>query len=89
VHREADERWPTWAMTAMLPFVRVIGVDGIHIWIDEMQPPTGRVVTGEGGPAQLFMGWLQLLTILANALQPPGAAPLTGASETPPSGPGG
>ena len=76
-------------MTATLARVRVIGVVEVHIWIDATQPPSGRVVTGVGQPAQPFAGWLQLLTILAGALQPPPAAPVRRPSETPPSGPGG
>ena len=42
----------------------------IRITMETTHPPTGRVVTGEGAPVQAFVGWLQLLTILANALQP-------------------
>ena len=76
------EIWPTWAMTPATPAVRVISVAEVHIWIDISQPPTGRVVTGDGEPAQPFVGWLQLLTLLAHALQPPAAAPLTRPSET-------
>lgn len=75
-------------MTAAAPTVRLIGVVEVNIWIETTQPPTGRVVTADGGPAQPFVGWLQLLTLLAKALQPPGAAPLTRPSETGPSGPG-
>jgi len=71
-------------MTAAHPGVRVIGVVEIRIWMDTTQPPTGRVVTVEGGPAKPFAGWLQLLSILAGALQPPAAAPVTRPSETAP-----
>jgi hypothetical protein len=70
-------------MTAAPPAVSVSGVAEVHIWIDTTQPPTGRVVTEEGETAQPFVGWLQLLTILAHALQPPPAAPLTRPSEAP------
>ena len=42
----------------------------IRIWVDACQPPTGRVAAAEGGPARPFVGWLQLLAILAQALQP-------------------
>ena len=56
----------------------------IHIWIETTQPPTGRVVTVEGQPAKDFAGWLQLLSILASALQPPSDAPLTRPGETAP-----
>lgn len=41
----------------------------IRIWVDACQPPTGRVAAAEGGPARPFVGWLQLLAILAQALQ--------------------
>ena len=68
-------------MTVALRAVRVIGVAEVHIWMDTTHPPTGRVLTVEGGPAQPFVGWLQLLTVLANALQPPAAEPLTRPSE--------
>ena len=78
------EYGPHGAMTAAPPAVRVIGVVEVHIWMETTQPPTGRVVTVEGEPAQPFVGWLQLLTILANALQPPVAAPLTRPSESAP-----
>lgn len=75
--------WPTWAMTAAPASVRVIGVVEVHIRIATTQPPAGHVVT-EDGPAQPFVGWLQLLSILADALQPAPAAPLTPPSETAP-----
>jgi hypothetical protein len=71
-------------MTAAPPTVRVVSVAEVHISIDGSEPPTGRVVTGEGEPAQPFVGWLQLLTILANALQLRPAAPLTRPSEAEP-----
>ncbi len=45
----------------------------IQIWVETGQPPTGRVSATDGGPARPFVGWLQLLTILAQAL-PPDAA---------------
>lgn len=50
--------------------VRVVIVV-VHIWMESTHPPTGRVVSVEGEPAQPFAGWLQLLTILTNALEPP------------------
>ena len=56
----------------------------VHISMEAAQPPTGRVVTVEGEPAQPFVGWLQLLTILTSALQPSPSAPLTRRSETAP-----
>lgn len=48
----------------------------VHILMETAQPPAGRVVTAEGEPAQPFVGWLQLLAILADALQLP-PPPLT------------
>jgi hypothetical protein len=71
-------------MTAAPPTVTVVSVAEVQISIDSSQPPTGRVVTGEGEPAQPFVGWLQLLTILADALQQRPAAPLTPPTETEP-----
>lgn len=71
-------------MTGRPPAIRVVGVVQVHIWMDTSQPPTGRVLTAEGEPAQPFVGWLQLLTILADALQPPPVDPFTHLSETAP-----
>ena len=56
----------------------------VHISMETAQPPTGHVVTVDGEPAQPFAGWLQLLTILAQALPPPPVASLTRRSETAP-----
>ncbi len=41
----------------------------IQIWLDHGQPPTGRVAAPDGAPAQCFVGWLQLLAILAEVFQ--------------------
>jgi hypothetical protein len=70
-------------MTAAPPAVRVVGVVEVHLSMETAEP-TGLVVTVDGEPAQRFEGWLQLLSILANALQPSPAAPLTRRSETAP-----
>ena len=74
---------PPWAMTASPSAVRVSGVVEVQILMETAHPPTGRIVPGEGEPAQPFVGWLQLLTILADALQRP-PPPRTGPSETAP-----
>ena len=71
-------------MTTTPSAVRVIGMFEVHISMETTQPPTGLVVTVEGEPARPFMGWLQLLSILSGALQPPAAAPVTLPSETAP-----
>ena len=59
------------------------GVVDVHISMETTDPPTGRVVTAEGEPGQPFVGWLQLLSILAQVLRPP-PVPLTRPSETAP-----
>jgi hypothetical protein len=66
-------------MTAVSPAFRVVSVV-VHIWTETTHPPTGRVVSVEGEPAQPFAGWLELLSILADALEPP--PPLTRPSGT-------
>ena len=71
-------------MTVASHAVKMVSVAELHISIDSIEPPTGRVVTGEGEPAQPFVGWLQLLTVLANALQLRPTAPLTRPSEAEP-----
>jgi hypothetical protein len=60
------------------------GVVDVHISVETTDPPAGRVVTGEGEPGQAFVGWLQLLSILANALVPPPQAAVTHRPETAP-----
>ena len=70
-------------MTAAPLALSVSDLAEVHIWIDTTQPPTGRVVTEEDETTQPFLGWLQLLTTLAHAVQPPAAAPLTPPSATP------
>lgn len=40
----------------------------IRIWVESVQPPTGRVVTAEGQHPRRFTGWLDLLGILADAI---------------------
>jgi hypothetical protein len=67
-------------MTAASPAFRVVSVV-VHIWMETTHPPTGRVVSVEGEPAQPFAGWLELLTILSDALEP-APAPLTRPSGT-------
>jgi hypothetical protein len=54
----------------------------IRIWRDETPTLSGRVALGEGEPRR-FEGWLQLLRILAELLEPGGA------SGAPPGGRGG
>lgn len=75
----------------------VFVISGLHSrshgpdWVDTSQPPTGRVTTAEGQPAQPFVGSLQLLAILARALQPDGTdgeGPALGPSEAVPELPG-
>ena len=60
------------------------GVVDVHISMETTDPPTGRVVTAEGEPGQPFVGWLQLLSILADALLAPPEATLTHPPETAP-----
>ena len=62
-----------WAMTSASCAVRVVSVV-VQIWMDTTHPPTGRVVLVGGEAAQSFTGWLQLLTILTNAVEPPQAS---------------
>jgi hypothetical protein len=45
----------------------------IKIWRDETPALSGRVTLGEGEPRR-FEGWLQLLRILAELLEPGGAS---------------
>jgi hypothetical protein len=45
----------------------------IKIWRDETQALSGRVALGEG-ESRRFEGWLQLLRILAELLEPGGAS---------------
>jgi hypothetical protein len=40
----------------------------IRIWVESVQPPTGRIVTADGQHPRLFAGWLDLLSILADAM---------------------
>lgn len=71
-------------MIAAPPAVRAISVVHVHICLETTQPPAGIVVTCEGEPAQPFAGWLQLMTVLADAFQWPPAAPLTHRTATAP-----
>lgn len=71
-------------MTAGLPPAKVVGVAHLQIWMETDDPPTGRVAAAEGQPAQPFVGWLQLLTILAHALEPRAASALRDSSESAP-----
>ena len=45
----------------------------IRIWRDETGALSGRVAL-EGGEPRRFEGWLQLLGILAELLEPPGTS---------------
>ncbi len=58
---------PKWAM--FLEAGPAIVGAMIEIWLDHGQPPTGRVAAPDGAPAQPFVGWLQLLAILAEVFQ--------------------
>ena len=60
------------------------GVVDVRISMETTDPPTGRVVTAEGEPGQPFVGWLQLLSILGDALVSPPQAVLTHPPETAP-----
>lgn len=53
----------------------------VHIWMDTTQPPAGRLITAEGEPARPFVGWLQLLAVLAEAFERQAGAPFTPLSE--------
>ena len=55
---------------------------GIEITMASTQPPQGEVAV-EGGHRQCFVGWLQLLRILVEAVAPPVETP----SPTPPQAP--
>jgi len=71
-------------MTAAPARRQSVGVVELLISIETTHPPAGRVGIVEGGPALPFVGWLQLLTILADAVQPVPAPGLTPPSETEP-----
>ncbi len=45
----------------------------IRIWRDQTRPLSGRVALEDGEPRR-FEGWLQLLRILAELLEPAGAS---------------
>ena len=72
-------------MLSAAPAVKVGRV--IQICVDTSQPPTGRVVVAEGEPAQPFVGWLQLLAILAAAFDPPATVALRRPTEAGPPAP--
>lgn len=54
----------------------------ITIWVDNHNPLEGRAA-GAGQPPRPFVGWLQLLSVLADLIQPQQG------SDAPPSGLGG
>jgi len=54
----------------------------ITIWVDDHAPVAGRAA-GADQPPRSFVGWLQLLSVLADLIEP------RQASDAPPSGLGG
>lgn len=44
----------------------------VEIWVDTRQPLSGRVATGGREGTIPFAGWLELLSILVEELQPDG-----------------
>lgn len=60
----------------------------IRVWVDERDPPSGRVEV-EGGEPEVFSGWLGLLKVLSEVLNLPLARPSPrGEPAQPPAAPG-